>query len=141
MKYSFVRDEAKNHSVEILCKVIDVSRSGYYAFISRSLSLRDEADQRLTPMVQEIFKENRKVYGYRRISNELKGRGENCGYYKTASLMRKLNLKPVARRRFKLTTDSKHSLPIFTNVLNRNFTPSKMNQAWTLDISVPQQAV
>lgn len=135
MKYTFVRDEAKNHSVEQLCNIMEISRSSYYAFESKSLSKREEADQRLIPIVQEIFKENRKAYGYRRISNELKGRGENCGYYKTASLMRKLNLKPVAKRRFKLTTDSKHSLPIFTNVLNRNFKPSKMNQAWTSDIT------
>jgi putative transposase len=135
MKYSFVRDEAKNHSVEQLCNIMEISRSSYYAFESKSLSKREEADQRLIPIVQEIFKENRKAYGYRRMSNELKGRGENCGYYKTASLMRKLNLKPVAKRRFKLTTDSKHSLPIFTNVLNRNFKPSKMNQAWTSDIT------
>jgi transposase InsO family protein len=140
MKYTFVRDEAKNHSVEKLCEVMEISRSSYYAFESKSMSKREEADQRLMPIVQEIFKTNRKAYGYRRVSDELKERGENCGKYKTAGLMRKLNLSPVVKRRFKLTTDSKHSLPIFTNVLNRNFKPSKMNQAWTSDITYIETA-
>ena len=66
MKYSFVRDEAKNHSIELMCKVVEVSRSGYQAFATKCLSKREETDQRLMPMVQEIFKENRKAYGYRR---------------------------------------------------------------------------
>ena len=140
MKYTFVRDEAKNHSVEQLCEIMEISRSSYYAHESKSLSKREETDQRLMPMVQEIFKMNRKAYGYRRVSDELKKRGENCGNHKTAGLMRKLNLSPVAKRRFKLTTDSKHSLPIFTNVLNRDFKPSKMNQAWTSDITYIETA-
>lgn len=72
MKYSFVRDEAKNHSVEQLCNIMEISRSSYYAFESKTLSKREEVDQHLIPIVQEIFKENRKAYGYRRISNELK---------------------------------------------------------------------
>jgi putative transposase len=135
MKYSFVRDEAKNHSIELMCKVMEVSRSGYYAFATKCLSKREKTDQRLMPMVQEIFKENRKAYGYRRVSDEMEKRGESCGWHKTSNLMRKLNLKPVVKRRFKLTTDSKHSLPIFTNILNRDFKPSKMNQAWTSDIT------
>ena len=135
MKYTFVQDEAKNHSVEQLCDVMEISRSSYYAFESKPLSKREETDQRLIPMVQDIFKMNRKAYGHRRVSDELKKRGENCGEHKTLNLMRKLNLRPVPKRRFKLTTDSKHSLPIFTNVLNRNFKPSKMNQAWTSDIT------
>jgi putative transposase len=140
MKYTFVRDEAKNHSVEQLCAVMEISRSSYYAYESKFLSKREETNQRLMPMVQEIFKINRKAYGYRRVSDELKKRGENCGKHKTASLMRKLNLRPVVKRRFKLTTDSKHSLPIFTNVLNRNFKPGKMNQAWTSDITYIETA-
>ncbi len=140
MRYTFVRDEAKNHSIEQLCEIMEISRSSYYAYESKSLSQREETDQRLMPMVQEIFKMNRKAYGYRRVSDELKRRGENCGNYKTAGLMRKLNLRPVAKRRFKLTTDSKHSLPIFTNVLNRDFKPSKMNQAWTSDITYIETA-
>lgn len=135
MKYIFVQDEAKNHSIELLCKVMQVSRSGYYAFNSRSSSKREETNNRLMPMMREIFYANRKAYGYRRMSDALKERGENCGKHKTSHLMRQLNLKPTVKRRFKSTTDSKHNLPIFTNVLNRDFKPSKMNQAWTSDIT------
>lgn len=135
MRYEFIRSETKNHSVELLCKILEVSRSGYYSFNAKNLSSREETNNRLMPMIGEIFYANRKAYGYRRMSDALKERGENCGRHKTCSLMRKLNLKPTVKRRFKLTTDSKHSLPIFTNVLNRQFKPSKMNQAWTSDIT------
>lgn len=135
MRYVFVREEAKNHSVEILCEMLEVSRSGYYAFCTRPLSAREKSDQRLLPMIKKIFDENRKSYGYRRVTQALKSFGENCGRHKTLRLMKKLNLMPLTKRRFKLTTDSKHSLPIYTNVLNRDFRPTKINQAWSSDIT------
>jgi putative transposase len=135
MRYAYVRDEAKDHPVEILCEIMEVSRSGYYAFCGRHQSTREKIDQRLMPMIEKIFHKNRKAYGYRRIANELKSSGESCGKHKAARLMKKLNIKPLTKRRFKLTTDSKHSLPIYTNVLNRDFKPAQMNQAWTSDIT------
>jgi len=135
MRYIFVQDEAKNHSIELLCKVMEVSRSGYYAFNTKSVSTREKTNNRLMPMISEIFYANRNAYGYRRMSDALKEQGENCGKHKISSLMRQLNLKPTVKRRFKLTTDSNHGHPIFTNVLNRKFKPSKINQAWTSDIT------
>jgi putative transposase len=140
MRYSFVRDEAKNYPVDLLCEVLEVSRSGYYVFYTRLQSLRETANQRLMPMIKNIFEQNRKAYGYRRIADELKKRGESCGKHKTIQLMRKLGIRPAFKRRFKLTTDSKHSLPIFTNVLNRDFKPSQINQAWTSDITYIETA-
>lgn len=135
MKYVFVRDEAKNHSVELLCQVLEVSRSGYYAFCTRPQSLRETINQRLMPMIKNIFEQNRKVYGYRRISAELKKRGKSCGKHKTIQLMQRLHIRPAFKRCFQITTDSKHSLPIFTNILNRDFKSSQMNQVWTSDIT------
>lgn len=135
MRYAFIQDEAKDHSVEILCDVMEVSRSGYYARKSRPQSIRSQDHDRLMSKIQKIFRDSRETYGYRRVSDELRKQSENGGKHRTANLMRKLNLKPIIRRKFKLTTDSKHNLPIYTNVLNREFNPSKMNQAWTSDIT------
>ncbi len=106
MGYEFIRSETKNHCVELLCKILEVSRSGYNSFNIKNLSNREETNNRLMPMIGEIFYANRKAYGYRRMSDALKERGENCGKHETCTLMRKLNLKPTVKRRFKLTTVS-----------------------------------
>lgn len=135
MKYAFVRDEAKTHSVELLCELMEVSRSGYYARESRPESKQAQEHQELIPKIKKIFIESRATYGYRRVSDALKKQAENCGKHRTASLMRKLKLSPTIKRRFKVTTDSNHDKPIFSNVLNRRFNPTQVNQAWTSDIT------
>jgi len=135
MRYVFVRDESKTHAVELLCALLEVSRSGYYDWNTRPESQRSQDHARLIPKIKKIFRESRETYGYRRVVSELRKQSESCGKHRTASLMRKLKLTPKSKRKFKVTTDSKHSLPIFTNVLNRQFNPGKMNQAWTSDIT------
>ena len=135
MRYAFIRDEAKNHGVEILCELLEVSRSGYYAFAQRKPSQRSEEHERLGKKIQKIFTESRKTYGYRRVVAALKKASENCGKYRVSKLMKKLNLMPYRKRKFKLTTNSKHDYPIVSNVLNREFNPIKPNQAWTADIT------
>jgi putative transposase len=135
MRYAFVRDEANTHSVEMLCDLMEVSRSGYYAWESRSESNRTQDYQRLIPKIKKIFTESRETYGYRRVANALIKEGESCGKHRTAALMRKLDLNPTIKRRFKITTDSNHDKPIFNNLLNRQFNPSKINQAWVSDIT------
>jgi transposase InsO family protein len=114
---------------------MEISRSGYYAKKSRCESKQAQEHQQLIPKIKKIFTESRETYGYRRVSDALKKQAENCGKHRTASLMRKLNLTPAIKRRFKVTTDSNHDKPIFTNVLNRHFNPTKVNQAWTSDIT------
>lgn len=93
---------------------MDVSRSGYYAFHSRGTSEREITNQHLMPIIQTLFNGNRKAYGYHRMSHVLKNSGESCGYYKIANLMRKLNLRSVVKRRFKLTTGIANTAFLFT---------------------------
>jgi putative transposase len=135
MRYAFVRDESRTHAVELLCELMEISRSGYYDWTTRPASHRSQEHARLIPKIKKIFRESRETYGYRRVTRELRKQSENCGKHRTACLMRKLELTPKSKRRFKVTTDSKHGLPIFTNVLNRQFNPSKINQAWVSDIT------
>lgn len=135
MRYAFIQAESKAHTVELLCVLMEVSRSGYYAWSTRLESRRTQEWQRLIPKIKKIFAQSRETYGYRRLYDALKKASENCGKHRTASLMRKLKLTPRVKRRFKITTDSKHRLPIFSNVLNRQFNPSRINQAWASDIT------
>lgn len=135
MRYSFIRNEAKRHSVERLCQAMLVSRSGYYEWIQRPESKRQCEENRLSPRVKKIFDESRETYGHRRIKDELVAGGETCGKHRVMTLMKKLQLKPVARRKYKVTTDSHHSRPVYENALNREFNPIKMNQSWVSDIT------
>jgi transposase InsO family protein len=135
MRYSFVQSEAKNHCIEKLCEAMNVSRSGYYEFLQRPESHRSQEGRRLSPIIQEIFDNNRQTYGYRRVKNELLERGEICGNHRVVSLMKKLKLKAVARRKYRVTTDSNHAYPVYENVLNRQFHPHKINESWTSDIT------
>lgn len=113
--------------VELLSDLLEISCSGYYAWSLRPTSQGAQDHERLIPKIKTIFSESRQTYGYRRVADELKKQQKNCGKHRTANLM--------LTRKLKVTTDSKHDKPIFTNGLNRQFNPSKINQAWTSDIT------
>lgn len=135
MRYQFIKEQQKHHAIELLCDVMEVSRSGYYAFVTRPESKREAEDRRLQIKVKRAFQNSRNTYGYRRITNELKEQQESCGKQRVISLMRKLDLRAKARRKFKATTNSCHDKPIYENQLNRQFNPVKINQAWVSDIT------
>lgn len=135
MRYAFVQEEAKTHSVDVLCRVLSVSRSGYYKWSQRPVSQRERTHQQLLPKIKAIFVESRETYGYRRVVAVLREQQENCGKHRVANLMRKLCLCPVMKRRFKATTDSHHTHPVHANILNRQFKPQTSNQSWVSDLT------
>ncbi len=135
MKFVFISEEKVAFPVVALCRVLAVSASGYYAHLRRSVSPHKSRDQNLAKRVREIHTANRRRYGSPRIHAELKATGECVGRKRVARLMREENLAARTRRRFRTTTDSKHSFPIAPNVLNRDFTASVPNQAWVTDIT------
>jgi putative transposase len=135
MRYQFIKKQQEHHAIELLCDVMEVSRSGYYAYVSRPESRRETEDRRLQIKVIAAFKDSRSTYGYRRITNELNEQQESCGKHRVISLMRKLDLRAKARRKFKATTNSQHDKPVYENQLNRQFNPAKINQAWVSDIT------
>jgi putative transposase len=85
--------------------------------------------------VKTAFRANQSCYGSRRAVDELKAQGMVIGRYKVRRLMREAGLKPVWKKGFVNTTDSKHDLPVADNLLNRQFNPASPNQAWTSDIT------
>jgi putative transposase len=119
----------------MLCRVMQVSRSGFYSWSSRDKSNRQQERERLIPKVQVIHERVRGSYGARRISEELTAEGEPCGRTKAATLMQLANVSAKQKKKFKATTDSKHKLPVAKNVLNRNFTVSQADRAYCSDIT------
>lgn len=135
MKYKFIKEYQKTFKIELLCKQLAVSRSGYYAWLNRPDSQRTIEDRRLIKIMTERFKLSRETYGYRRIQRSLKAKGEVCGKHRVARLMKKQGLQPKTKRKFKATTHSKHKLPIHQNHLQRDFMPQQANQRWVSDIT------
>jgi len=137
MRFDFIRQQMKAYPVTVLCKVMRVSRSGFYDFLERVKqgSANDPREQILKSRVSQIFKRFRSSYGSRRIAKQLQREGYNIGRFKARRLMRDLGLKAKAHRRYKVATDSRHSFHVAPNVLNRQFDVQTPNTVWTADIS------
>ncbi len=132
----FIRQERKAYPVSLLCKVMEVSRSGFYDYVSRCKNPRINIyEKRLQRKVLEIFYFSKKTYGSRRILAELRSKGLTIGRYKVRSLMKKLNLMVRAPKRYKVTTDSLHSYNVAANILERQFSVDKPNSVWTADLT------
>ncbi|MGZ4992285.1 MAG: IS3 family transposase [Methylobacter sp.] len=114
-------------------RVLAVSRAGYYAARQRALRPRPVCATAIR--LRSAFEASGRCYGSRRLQGALNDLGLRVGLYRVRSLMRAHQLKPVWKRKFVHTTDSKHNLPVFDNVLNRQFTPAAANQAWVSDIT------
>lgn len=118
-----------------MCKVLGVSRSGYYAWLRRPESQRKADDKALSELIKTIHEESKGEYGSPKIHQELRRRGTRCGRKRVARLMRKDGLKAKTIRKFKATTNSNHNLPVAENLLNRDFSPTAPNRAWVADIT------
>jgi putative transposase len=125
----------KAFPVTVLCAVMRVSRSGFYDYLYRFLDDNGPGEAELKSQIIEIFKKSGSSYGSRRIVKELEAEGRRIGRYKVRRIMKQLNLKAKIPRRFKLTTDSKHSFPVLPNILDRKFDVDTPNKVWTADIS------
>ena len=132
MTYKLVDQWQQKATVTHACRVLDVSRSGYYAARVRAK----------TPVVcaasvhlKAAFNASQRSYGSRRLVSTLQAQDIKIGRFKVIRLMRESNLKPVWKRKFVNTTNSKHDLPVAENILNRQFNPAKPNHSWTSDIT------
>jgi len=135
VKYGFIKEHQSEFCIMSMCKILNVSRSGYYDWLNHKPSNREVANLRLEHNIKAIFDEHKMRYGAPRITRALNDAGESCSYNRVARRMHAIGLKAVAKRKFKVTTDSEHTKPIYTNVLNRNFNATAVNQKWCSDIS------
>ena len=118
-----------------MCKVLNVSRSSYYKWLTRGISKRGLENRALLRAIKDIFYTSKQTYGSPRITAELKRMGYKVSKNRVAKLMRKVGLKSKVKKRYKVTTDSKHKLPVAENLLKRNFNPKGLGQAWVSDIT------
>ncbi len=120
--------------VNQVCRVLDVTRSGYYT--ARRRAQMPPAVCEASVHLKAAFAASGGAYGSRRLRTAVASRGLVMGLYRLRGLMRKHGLRSVWKRKFVHTTDSKYALPISPNVLNRQFNPTRPNQAWVADIEV-----
>lgn len=118
-----------------MCKILLVSRAGFYAWQKRPESQRAHDDKRFLALIKIQFEKSRKTYGYRRIHHDFIELKEPCGKHRIARLMRENAIYPKTQRKFKMTTDSNHQKPVHDNHLNREFNALAPNQRWVSDIT------
>lgn len=135
MKYQFIDRYRSLYRVEKMCRILNIGRSSYYTWKNRSKSMRDKENERLVFKIKLVHGKSRKTYGSPRITAELRASGIRCGKNRIARLMRENGIMAKTKRRFKITTDSKHNLPIAPNLLNQEFTADAPNKTWTGDIT------
>ena len=136
IKYGFIQAQQKTYPVTVLCRVMEVGTSAYYAWCNAATTgNKKQEDQELADKVRQIFTDNKHSFGSRRLSDRLKKQGSAVGRFKTRRIMRELNLNVRYPKRFKVTTDSNHNETISPNSLDRQFQVAKPNQVWTTDIT------
>ena len=135
MKFGFIQTEKATYPVRMLCRTLLVSTSGFYAWCRRGSSLRAQEDAALKVKVRAAHAASDKTYGSPRIHEDLKADGKHIGRKRVARLMREEGIEGQRKRRFRVTTDSRHSHPVAANHLDRNFTASAPNKVWVTDIT------
>ena len=134
MRFRFIERHAQQFRVSVMCKVLQVSRAGYYAWQNRRPSPRQEANDRLLALLRKLFRLHRKRYGYRRI-HEVAHKEIPCGIHRVSRLMHNDGLKVIQRRTGRTTTQSKHKRPVVPNILGREFAAAAPNNIWLSDMT------
>ena len=124
----------------MMCKILQISRSRYYSWLKHPSSDRAKADIVLLQKIDDVFIEGRLLYGTRKIKHRLDQRGVIISRKRIARLMQEAGMQRKTKRKFKATTNSKHSLFISPNLLKRQFHVAEPNHVWTGDITyIPTQ--
>lgn len=138
MKYAFIERNKTHWPISLQCEVLGVSPSGYHEHFGRRATPEQRkrvSNDALLVHIKAIHAETKGEYGWPRIWKELLARGIHVGKERVRQLMSLHGIRARAKRKFKATTDSNHSLPVAPHLLERQFTVSAPNQAWTSDIT------
>jgi len=128
--------ETETATASEVCRILDVSRSAFYAWRHAGVTTREENDFELLPLVRMIFHQHRRRYGARRIARELHDRGHPCGRHRVAKLLKIQGLRAIQPKSFKpRTTESRHRLGYSPNLLLESDEPTAINQLWVGDIT------
>jgi putative transposase len=136
VKYAWIDGQRKAYPLPAMCATLGVSLSGYQAWKRGGTPNRKRlTDARLLALIRVVHAELKGAYGSPRMVREIRGRGFPASKARIERLMRENGIRGRRKRRHKATTDSKHSLPVAPNLLDRNFSPSAPNQVWTADLT------
>lgn len=130
-----MKEHRRTWPLPVMCRALQVSRSGYYAWQERRPSSRFHRRTALGTAIREVHAQSRRTYGSPRVTAALNRSGMNCCVNTVARIMREDGLAAKVKRRFKVTTDSSHDLPTAPNRLDRCFRKESSNQAWVSDIT------
>jgi putative transposase len=136
VKFAFIKDSLSEYPVVICCEVLEVSRSGFYAWRDRPVSAAKRRREALGKKVKTVYEENRSVYGSPRICRALRAQGEVISEKTVAKSMKELAIQAKIKKSFvPITTDSDHANPVAQNILNREFSAELPNRKWAVDIT------
>ena len=135
MRYARIEAMRQDHPIASMCRVLKVSESGYHAWRRRPPSARAEENSRLETEIKAAHQRTRETYGPERLQADLADHGIEASVYRIKRLRSKLGLRCKQKRKFKATTNSKHSLPLAPNHLDRQFATTAPNEAWVSDIT------
>jgi transposase InsO family protein len=135
VRYAFIEVHRSTWPVAVQCRVLEVTRSGFYAWRQRPPSAAAQKREKLAAAVRRVHQGPRQVYGSPRVHAELRATGYRCSRNTVAKVMRAAGIRAKTVRKFCRTTDSQHPHPVAENVVNRDFAPIAANQTWTADIT------
>jgi putative transposase len=131
-----VQELSKNYPVRELCAVLELTRSGYYAWRRSQETARQVANRLLAQQIQRVYHEKKGRYGSPRVTQQLRREGQRCNHKRVERLMRQQGLKGCSSRKRRVrTTDSDHDQPIAPNLLLGRAAPSRPNEVWVADIT------
>jgi transposase InsO family protein len=135
MRYRFIDAHKKVWPINLMCGVLNVSRSGFYHWAGRVPSRRAQSNTAVDRRIREIFVHHRQRYGAPRITDALQDEGMECSENRVARRMRVLGLQAIQAKKFKVTTDSNHCKPVAADLIEQDFSAEAPNQKWTSDIT------
>ena len=131
----FIFTHRSRFRLKKMCDALQVSRSGYYAWCKRGSSARELENEFLLEAIKQSHKQSRELYGSPRITADLKSQNIRCSKNRIARIMRANNIRSKIKKKYKVTTDSRHRYPIAQNFIRRQFTAERPNQVWLSDIT------
>jgi putative transposase len=134
VKYRFIEDNRHRYGVQLLCEMLNVSRSGFYAARCRPPSARRQRQAALTSRIREVHEVSRQTYGAPRVHAELHAQGVSCCRNTVARLMRQAQIVPRSVRRFRVTTDSRNT-QASADLVQRRFEAQRPNECWLSDVT------
>jgi putative transposase len=135
VRFAFVEAKKAEYPVSVLCRVLQIERSGFYAWRTRGESNHTVEDRRLAIEVRAVFEESKRRYGSPRVFRALRGKGVRVGRHRVARLMCEHALRARGRRRFVATTNSKHTMQTSPNRLKRVFKTTAADRVWAADVT------